>query len=138
MVNLTSANEHVPNIERIIWVVKERCRATRYSLPFMRLPVILTTNIVLNNVNILGYFPTTSEILTNISPRAIMTGDNMNYKRHLSMPFGQYCQIYEEDTPRNSTRPCTRGAICMGPGGNKQGGFNFITLGSIKKVARRS
>jgi hypothetical protein len=28
MVNLASANEHVPKIERRIWVVKERCRAT--------------------------------------------------------------------------------------------------------------
>jgi hypothetical protein len=28
MVNLTSANEHVPKIERRIWVVKERCQAT--------------------------------------------------------------------------------------------------------------
>ena len=35
MVNLTSANEHVPNIERRICLVKERCRSTRHSLPFM-------------------------------------------------------------------------------------------------------
>jgi hypothetical protein len=27
MVNLASANEHVPEIESRIWVVKERCRA---------------------------------------------------------------------------------------------------------------
>jgi hypothetical protein len=33
MFNLASANEHVPEIERIIWVVKERCQATRHSLP---------------------------------------------------------------------------------------------------------
>ena len=74
MVNLTSANYHVPKIERRIWLVKEICRATRHSLPFTRLPVILTINIVLNNVKLLGYFPTTARILTNISPRAIMTG----------------------------------------------------------------
>jgi hypothetical protein len=34
VVNLSSANEHVPNIERQIRVVKERCRATRHSHPF--------------------------------------------------------------------------------------------------------
>jgi hypothetical protein len=34
MVNLARANEHVPEIERRIRVVKERCRATRQSLPF--------------------------------------------------------------------------------------------------------
>jgi hypothetical protein len=34
MVNLASANENVPKIERRIRVVKERCRATRHSLRF--------------------------------------------------------------------------------------------------------
>ena len=33
-----------------------------HSLPFMRLPVILNINIVLNNVNILVYLPTTAGI----------------------------------------------------------------------------
>jgi hypothetical protein len=32
-VDLVSANEHVPKIECIIRVVKERCRATRHGLP---------------------------------------------------------------------------------------------------------
>ena len=62
MVNLTSANKHVPKIERIIRVVKERCRATSNNISFMRLPVILTINIVLNNVKLLRYFPTTAGI----------------------------------------------------------------------------
>jgi hypothetical protein len=34
VVNLASTNEHVPEIERRIRVVKERCRATQHSLPF--------------------------------------------------------------------------------------------------------
>ena len=42
MVNLTSAKEHVLEIERRIWVVKERFRATRHSLFFIWLPVRLT------------------------------------------------------------------------------------------------
>jgi hypothetical protein len=37
MVNLASANEHVSEIERRMQVVKERCRATRHSLPFERI-----------------------------------------------------------------------------------------------------
>ena len=52
-VNLTSANKHVSEIEWRIRVVKERCRDTRHSIPFMRLPVISNINIVLNNVKIL-------------------------------------------------------------------------------------
>ena len=37
-VNLTSANEHVTDIERCIRVVKERSRTTRHGLPFQRIP----------------------------------------------------------------------------------------------------
>ena len=33
-INLAVANEHVPEIERLIRVVKERSRALRHSLPF--------------------------------------------------------------------------------------------------------
>ena len=136
MDNLMSDNKHIPKIERRILVVKERCRATRHSLPFMRLPVIFTFNILLNNVNILGYSPTTAGISTTISPRAIMTGETLNYKRHMAIPFEQYFQIHEEETPCNSTRPRTRDAICMGTRGNKQLVFKFMNLGSMKKVVR--
>ena len=37
--NLSSANEHVPEIERKIWVIKERVRAVVYSLPLNALPL---------------------------------------------------------------------------------------------------
>ena len=87
MVNLPITTEHVPKIEQRIRVVKEMFRATRHSIYFMRLPVILTINIVLNNVKILRYFPTTAGISTTISPRAIIHGDTLNYKRHLAIPF---------------------------------------------------
>jgi hypothetical protein len=50
MVNMASANELVPEIECHIQVVKERCRATQHSLPFERIPKIMTVHIVLNVV----------------------------------------------------------------------------------------
>jgi hypothetical protein len=56
MVNLASANEHVLEIERRIRVVKERCRATRHSLPFERIPKLMTIHIVLNVVKLLNCF----------------------------------------------------------------------------------
>ena len=95
MVNLTIANEHVPEIEWIIRVVKERCRTTRNIISLMSMPVILTINIVLNNVKLLGYFAKTAGISTTISSISIMTGETMNYKRHLEIPIGEYFQIQE-------------------------------------------
>jgi hypothetical protein len=52
--NLAITNEHVPEIERRIRVVKERCRANRHSLPFQWLPKPLTIDIVLNAVKLLN------------------------------------------------------------------------------------
>ena len=67
-----------------------------------------------------------------------MFGKSLDYKKHPSLQFGQYCQVHEEDTPRNSQAPRTKGAICMGPSGNMQGGFKFMSLNSAKKITRRN
>jgi hypothetical protein len=88
LVNLASANEHVPEIERRIRVVKERCRATRHSLPFQRIPKLLTIHIVLNAVKLLNFFPTKGGISDTLSPKAIMSGETLDYKKHLSMQVG--------------------------------------------------
>jgi hypothetical protein len=56
MVNLASANKHVPEIERRIRAVKERCRATRHSLPFHTIPKLMMIHIVLNVVKLFIFF----------------------------------------------------------------------------------
>ena len=66
-----------------------------------------------------------------------MTGESIHYKKQLGLYIVQYCQLHEEDTRRNSNQPCTKGAICMGPSVNIQGGFKFIRLRSMKNIKRR-
>jgi hypothetical protein len=55
-----------------------------------------------------------------------MSGETLDYKKHLRLQIGQYYQVHEEDTPHNSQRPRTKGAISLGPSGNLQGGFKFM------------
>jgi hypothetical protein len=62
----------------------------------------------------------------------------LDYKKHLSLQLGQYCQVHEEDNPRNSQIARTKGAISLGTSGNLQGGFKFMALNSGKKIVRRS
>jgi hypothetical protein len=110
-VNLASANEHVPEIERRIRVVKERCRATRHRLPFQRIPKLLTINIVLNVVKLLNFFPPKGGISDTLSPKTIMSGETLDYKKHLSLQVGQYCQVHEEENPSacpNQRSNCSR------------------------------
>jgi hypothetical protein len=55
MVNLASANNHIPEIKRQIRVVRDRCRATRHSLPFHTIPKLVKIHIVLNAVKLLNF-----------------------------------------------------------------------------------
>jgi hypothetical protein len=138
MVNLASANEHVTEIERRVREVKERCRATRHILPFVRIPKLMTIHIVLNVVKLLIFFPSKGVVSDTLSPKTIMSGETLDFKKHLSLQIGQYCQVHEEDTPRNSQVARTKGTISLGPSGNIQGGFKFMDLNSGKKIVRRS
>jgi hypothetical protein len=63
-----------------------------------------------------------------------MYGETLDYKKHLSLQLGQYCQVHEEDNPRNSQIARTKGAISLGPSGNIQGGFKFMALNSGNKI----
>ncbi len=54
-------------------------------------------------------------------PKQIMLGKVVHYK-FCAMGFGWYCQIHEEDHPRNGMVQRTQGAISLGPSGNAQRG----------------
>ena len=136
--NLTSADEHIPEIERRIWVVKERSRAMRHSLPFNRIPKLITIHAILNIGKMLNYYLTKGGIGIYMSPQEILNGEDLNYNKHLKLQFGQYCQVQENDTPRNSEKARTQGSICLGQSGNQQGGYQFMILKTGKKITMYS
>ena len=88
----------------------------------------MTISLVVHVVHFFNYFPSKSGISESLSPWMIMTGESLDYKKHLSLQFGEYCQTHENETPRNSMLACTKAAICLGPSGNKQGGYYFMSL----------
>jgi hypothetical protein len=137
VVNLASSNEHVPEIEHRTRVVKERCWATRHSLLFERILKIMTIHIVINVVKLLIFFSTKGGVSETLSPKTIMLGETLDSKKHVSLQIGQYCQVHEEDHPRNSQLACTKGSISLGPSGNMQGGFKFMALNTGKKIVCR-
>jgi hypothetical protein len=55
--NLGSAIKHIPEIERKIWVIKERVRAVIYSIPFNSLPAWILVHAVLFVTKQLNLFP---------------------------------------------------------------------------------
>ena len=81
----------------------------------------------------LNLFPVKGGLSSRLSPKQIMSGEVVNYK-YCKMGFGRYCQIHEEDKPRNSNNARTQGEISLGPSRNAQGDQKFYTLTTGKVV----
>ncbi len=78
--NLASANKHVPEIERKIWVIKEQVRAVIYSIPFNSLPAWMLVHAVLCVTKQLNLFPVKGGLSSKLSPKQIMLCEVVHYK----------------------------------------------------------
>jgi hypothetical protein len=128
--NTTSRDEHVPEAERRIRVIKERVRAIWNTLPFERMPARMVIEMVYSCNFWLNCFPATDGISDTLSLRAIVDGTNIDFKKHCRVQFGDYVQTHEPHD--NSMVPHTTGAIALRPTGNDQGGHYFYSLTSGK------
>jgi hypothetical protein len=137
---LAAQGDHVPEIERRIRVIKERCRALRHSLPFNKIPMIITTYMVLHAVRMLNFFPQKTGVSETLSPKTIISGERLDWKRHRALPFGAYCQVHEQDEMGRSdiNNERTLGAISIGPSDNQHSGYRFMSLQTGRKVTRTS
>jgi hypothetical protein len=65
--NKRSCEEHAPVAERRIRALKERCRCICISLPFTKLPLMLTVQTVSTCNLWLNVFPSKDGILQNVN-----------------------------------------------------------------------
>jgi len=82
----------------------------------------------------LNAFPSKGGVSPTISPRSLMTGVPLDYKKHCQLPFDSYVQTHKEPDPTNTLNTRTVGAICLGPTGNLQGSYKFLSLQSGKLI----
>ena len=87
VLNTTTANEHVPRIERQIRVIKERVRATRHTLPFKVIPLTMLIGMIYTSVLWINAFPPKGGVSPNLSPRNITTGVQFDYNLHCKLHF---------------------------------------------------
>jgi hypothetical protein len=79
MINVVSQQEHVPEMERFIRVIKERTRATHAMLPFTRIPKKVLVAMLTNNVFYINAFPWPQGVLQELSPYTIVKGAILDY-----------------------------------------------------------
>ena len=132
--NIAGRGEHVPDVERYIRTVKERCRSTMSTLPFKQVPRLMVCELVYSSIFWLNAIPPKDGASEVISPRTIMTGRELDFVKHCSLQHGAYVQATEESS--KTMRERTIGAIALRPTGNEQGGQYFMSLGTGKRIHR--
>jgi hypothetical protein len=73
--------------------------------------------------------------LTEYSPREIVTGWKLNFKKHCQALWGSYVEANVDPDRTNTLEPRTAPCIYLGPTGNVQGSvrcFNLETKNVIK------
>ena len=63
-----------------------------------------------------------------------MTGKTLDWKKMCKLTFGAYAQVHEDRNITNTFMEWTRKAICLGPTGNVQVTYNFISLRTGKNI----
>jgi len=123
--NMVSRDEHVSDAERRIRTLKERCRCVFNTLPFTKIPAQMTVQLAYSCNFWLNVFPP-EEGVSDLNPRELITGQEIDYEKHCQLEYGTYVQTHDEHD--NSMASRTTGAITMRPTGNTQGGYWFYSL----------
>jgi hypothetical protein len=134
-INTTAAREHVGKIERFIRTIKECSRALVLDLPFMPLPRQVVIHLIYFAVLWLNSLPAAAGVSDKYSPREIVLGCKLDFKKHCKTTFGSYVKAHDDPTITNTMRPRTFPGIFLGPTGNRQGTHKVfdINTGVIKK-----
>ena len=105
--NTASADEHVPQIERHIKVVKERVCSTWNSLPYKKSSYRMISRMVENTFFWLKALAKNSGTSSTISPQTLMTGTTIDFSKHYKIEFGAYAEAQKRTFLRNSTQSRT-------------------------------
>lgn len=135
MFNATSKSEHEPVVERAIQTLKATARSIVNALPY-RPCAVLVVYLVYYATSCVNMFPRKGGI-GDLSPRQLVLGRPIDMAVEGRLPFGAFVHMHE-DASSNGMEARTVGAIALGPCGNTQGGYRFLSLTSWRVVTRRA
>ncbi len=133
-INTTAARENVPEIERKIRLIKERGRGILNTLPFKKMPRLMLIELIYHVVLWLNAVPAKLGVSEMLSPCKIVYRHKLGFAKHCKSPFGTYCKVHDDPTRTNTMATCSTPAIVLGPTGNLQGTYKFLSLATGKKV----
>ncbi len=136
-INTTAVKEHIPEVKRKIRLIKERGRGILKTLPFKKIPRLMLIELGYHVVLWLNAFPANSEVSETLSPRKIVYQHKLDFAKHCKSPFGMSCKVHDEPAPTKTMVTRSTPGIVLGPTGNLQGTYKFLSLATGKKVKRR-
>ena len=77
-------------------------------------------------------------ISVNYSPKEIVTGKHLDFKKQCNVVFGSYVEAYYETTTTNNMDPITHDSIALTPIRNLQVTQKFFCLYTGRVLKRRS
>lgn len=137
VLNLATVNEHVPEIERVIRLIKERVRCTISTLPYRRMPTLVKKYLLTREVFLLNMFPRKGGVSNIFGTRPLVHGTLPDYRVYCKIPFGAYCEVFDEPHPSNTATSRTTGATTLSYSDNIQGRYYFMSLSTGKRLSRR-
>ena len=137
LTNVCSRDEHIPEIERFIRVIKERARcyyAMLLRIGINTLPKGMIMQLMRTVVYYINSFVWRKGVSQILPPVTIVEGLKMNFKKHFPAIYGEYMLTFEGTTNGMDSR--TTGALAMGPSTNIQGGIRCYSLTTGKILHR--
>ena len=62
----------------------------------------------------------------------------LDFAKHCKLPFGMYCEVHDEPAPTITMVTRSTPSIVLGPTGNLQEAYKFLSLVTRKKIKRRA
>ena len=134
--NIVPADSHVGEIERSVRTLKERIRSTVHGLPFKRLPKLMIKELGKHGVQNLNRFPWKNGMSQDVSPNTIVTGKPAPDYNNMRIEFGAYAQVFEDNSPSNTNKSRSVGAIALTATGNENGDYYFMSLATGARISR--
>jgi hypothetical protein len=132
VIDVGGAGDYISKVDAKIRRIKELYRSVKAGLPW-KLPQLLVKELVAYAVARLNIRRTTA-LNSNVCPKVLFTGLRINYKKELSLAFGDYAEVYDgtDNTAKSRSIPC----IALYPCNNSTGSWVFLNLQTKQQVRR--
>ena len=101
------------------------------------MPQIIMIEMIYHMVLWLKSFPTKTGVLTTLSLRETVYRHKLNFSKHCKAQFRTYCEAHNEPVLTNTMVTWSTPLIVLGPTGNLQGTYKFLSLTTGKKIKQQ-